>query len=65
MPNNTVVYYARIFTTATDFLVCCFRVETVVDAFLELIQLESMNGAILLVTKEGKTYRKMESLVYV
>ncbi|BFZ06976.1 hypothetical protein BsWGS_10015 [Bradybaena similaris] len=41
------------------------EVETVVDAFLELIQLESMNSAILLVTKEGKTYRKMESLVYV
>ncbi|CAG5114761.1 unnamed protein product [Candidula unifasciata] len=40
-------------------------VETVVDAFLELAQLEQMNGAILLVSLEGKTYRKMESLVYV
>ncbi|CAG5114758.1 unnamed protein product [Candidula unifasciata] len=35
-------------------------VSTVVDAFLELVQLEKMNNAILLVQKDGKTYQKME-----
>jgi 15-hydroxyprostaglandin dehydrogenase (NAD) len=36
-------------------------VQTVVDGFMELLQLEKMNGAILMVKSEGNTFQKMEN----
>uniref|UniRef100_A0A0B7B6Z7 15-hydroxyprostaglandin dehydrogenase [NAD(+)] n=1 Tax=Arion vulgaris TaxID=1028688 RepID=A0A0B7B6Z7_9EUPU len=35
------------------------QVSDVVDGFMELVQLEKMNGAILQVTVDGQSYRKM------
>ena len=37
------------------------RIERVVDAFLDLVSLETMNGAVLFVSREGKMFMETRS----